>query len=137
MSFLSIFRSFGLRYLKPLRHDRRGSVAVETAILVPLGVMVILGAWELYSYYRAVAVVDRAAFMVANSVAMQRELTRGNTRLANDLCTYSLIASDLMTPLRYTSGDSVEIRLYASEDMHAEGEWRWAGGSEVEQPSGL
>lgn len=106
--------------------DRRGSVAVETALLLPLGIFATIGAWEVYNYYRAAAVVDRTAFMIANSVAMQRELTQRHTLLANDVCTYAEIMPVLMTPLNYKASDSVEIQLYATQEVPPKsGRYEW------------
>ncbi|WP_168197579.1 TadE/TadG family type IV pilus assembly protein [Brenneria corticis] len=105
--------------------DCGGAAAVEAALIIPLAVFLIIGAWELYGYFRAAAVVDRTAFMVANSLSMQRELKDGeNCTLANDICTYNAIAQDLMTPLDYKSNGGLVISFYAVEDADGEAVWK-------------
>ncbi|MFC3394471.1 TadE/TadG family type IV pilus assembly protein [Brenneria rubrifaciens] len=96
--------------------DSNGVAAVEAALIIPVAVFLIFGAWELYSYYRAAAVVERTAFLVANSLSMQRELKDGNQcSLADDVCTYNAIAQDLMTPLDYKNNGGLIISLYTAK----------------------
>ncbi|MEE3651084.1 MULTISPECIES: TadE/TadG family type IV pilus assembly protein [unclassified Brenneria] len=103
----------------------RGVVAIEAALIIPLAVFLIIGAWELYHYFRTAAVVDRAAFMVANSLSMQRELKDGNgCRLADDICTYQTIAPDLMTPLDYQRNGGLVISFYTAEEANGEAVWQ-------------
>lgn len=105
------------RGLARFARARDGSVAVEAALLLPLGIFTALGAWELYSYYRALAVVDRAAFLIANSVAMQRELKDLTTcTAANVVCTYNTLAPDLLEPLDYQNNGALVISLFVTED---------------------
>ncbi|TBU93524.1 TadE/TadG family type IV pilus assembly protein [Stutzerimonas kirkiae] len=95
-----------------------GSVAIEAALLLPLGLFAGIGAWELYSYYRAVSVVDRAAFMIANSVAMQRQLVDGgDCDLSDHICTYGALAPDLLQPLGYREGGGLVISLFATQTL--------------------
>ncbi|MCG8710784.1 pilus assembly protein [Brenneria sp. 4F2] len=102
--------------LRRFRRDNRGVVAVEAALIIPIGVFVIIASWEFYQYFRTASVVDRAAFMVANSLSMQRELRdNSDCTLANSVCTYNTIASDLMTPLSYQSNGGMVISLYKVE----------------------
>ncbi|QTF07490.1 hypothetical protein HC231_05830 [Brenneria izadpanahii] len=117
MNIFSHFWQCGIQpRLQRFRGDNRGVVAVEAALLIPIGVFVIIASWELYQYFRTAAVVDRTAFLVANSLSMQRELHGGtDCTLANSVCTYNTIASDLMTPLDYKSNGGIVISLYAVE----------------------
>ncbi|CPR17823.1 hypothetical protein JMY81_04880 [Brenneria goodwinii] len=102
--------------LQRFGRDCRGAVALEAVLIIPIGVFVIIASWELYQYFRTAAVVDRTAFLVANSLSMQRELLGGtDCTLANSVCTYNTIASDLMTPLDYKSNGGIVISLYAVE----------------------
>ncbi|MFE8151463.1 hypothetical protein RBA63_06210 [Brenneria goodwinii] len=117
---MNIFSRFLPRCMQTIlqlfRRDNRGVVAVEAALIIPIGVFVIIASLELYQYFRTTAVVDRTAFLVANSLSMQRELYGGtDCTLANSVCTYNKIASDLMTPLDYQNNGGMVISLYAVE----------------------
>ncbi|MEE3663844.1 hypothetical protein V2I52_18285 [Brenneria sp. g21c3] len=114
---MNIFSQFWQRGIQPtlrcFRRDNRGVVAVETALLIPIGVFVIIASWELYQYFRTASVVDRTAFLVANSLSMQSKLNDGtDCTLLKSVCTYSSIASDLMTPLDYNNNGGMVISLY-------------------------
>lgn len=63
MTAASAFPRFG--------RDRRGTVAIEMAILFPIILVVMLGFYELYCYIRAVAIVERTAASVANIMSRQ------------------------------------------------------------------
>lgn len=84
-----------------LRGDRRGSVAIETAIVIPIACLVVIGFYETYSYVRAVALVERAAFSVANMMARQQGALH-NCRESGDalnLGTYIAAAQEMVKPL--------------------------------------
>lgn len=73
----------GLRRL--VRSDR-GSVAIEFVIIVPLMLLVLLGFTEMYLYMRAVSIVERAAFTVADSVGqMSAVIDDPSTSNSNNL----------------------------------------------------
>ncbi|MDX5628484.1 MULTISPECIES: TadE/TadG family type IV pilus assembly protein [unclassified Brenneria] len=126
---MNIFSHFWQRGIQPIlrrfRRDNRGVVAVETALLIPIGVFVIIASWELYQYFRTASVVDRAAFMVANSLSMQRELYgSSDCTLANSVCTYNTLASDLLTPLDYNHNGGMVISLYkVTSDENGDSVW--------------
>nr|WP_113865786.1 TadE/TadG family type IV pilus assembly protein [Brenneria salicis]NMN92763.1 Flp pilus assembly protein TadG [Brenneria salicis ATCC 15712 = DSM 30166]RBP63740.1 Flp pilus assembly protein TadG [Brenneria salicis ATCC 15712 = DSM 30166]RLM31025.1 hypothetical protein BHG07_07425 [Brenneria salicis ATCC 15712 = DSM 30166] len=109
-----------------LWHARRGAVAIEAALIIPLAVFIVIASMELYHYFRTASVVDRAAFTIANSLSMQRELNDNQQcRLANDICTYHTIAQDLMTPLDYRRYGGMVISLYATDtDSSGTAVWR-------------
>lgn len=103
--------------LLQFKNDNRGMVAIEAALIIPLTLFVIIGSWELYQYFRTASVADRTAFLVANSLAMQKTLyNTSDCTSANTLCTYNRIASDLMTPLDYSHHGSMVISLYQVTD---------------------
>ncbi|MEC5318908.1 hypothetical protein VSX61_08130 [Brenneria populi subsp. brevivirga] len=115
----------GIATFRRLRRDSRGVLAVEAALIIPIGVFVIIASWELYQYFRTASVVDRTAFMVANSLSMQRELhDNADCTSANSVCTYNTIASDLMTPLDYSRNGGMVISLYqVSSDENSAPVW--------------
>lgn len=98
--------------MKPLKHAilraQQGAVAIEAAIILPLMVMLMLGMVEMYQYFRVIAVVDRAAFTVANSMAVQDEFIVNQLGACDKdprkLCTYEYIMPQIMQPLAYKQG---------------------------------
>ncbi|RLM22677.1 hypothetical protein BIY29_11850 [Brenneria alni] len=113
----SLRRRMAQSILWRVGRDSGGVMAVEAALILPVAVFLIFGALELYGYFRTSAVVERTAFMVANSLSMQRELNDSmgrECRLANDICTYRTIVSDLMTPLDYENHGGIIISLYTT-----------------------
>jgi hypothetical protein len=72
--------------LRRLVRSDRGSVAIEFVIIVPLMLLVLLGFTEMYLYMRAVSIVERTAFTVANSVGqMAQVIDDPSTSNANNL----------------------------------------------------
>jgi hypothetical protein len=72
--------------LRRLVRSDRGSVAIEFVIIVPLMLLVLLGFTEMYLYMRAVSIVERTAFTVANSVGqMVQVIDDPSTSNANNL----------------------------------------------------
>lgn len=100
---------------RALWRSDRGVAALEAALIIPLMVFIIVGSVEMYQYFRAAAIVDRAAFTLADGVAMQRELYQGGSCENSDsICTYGAIAQDLMTPLDFSSNGWIIISAYAT-----------------------
>jgi Flp pilus assembly protein TadG len=72
--------------LRRLVRSDRGSVAIEFVIIVPLMLLVLLGFTEMYLYMRAVSIVERTAFTLANSVGqMPQVINDPSTSNANNL----------------------------------------------------
>lgn len=124
--------------LRPALLAQRGAVSIEAALVIPLMVFIIIGSFELYQYFRAASVLDRAAFTVANGVAMQRGLKdQGRCADTDDVCAYGAIMTDLMTPLNYRAHGRMVISLYVAEDKGKGAAWKnapqwrrsYAGGS--------
>lgn len=96
---------------------QRGVAAVEAAVLMPVMLLMILGFFEVYQYYRTVSVMDRVAFTVANGVAMQRELfNEGQCTRSDDICVYGTIAQDLFQPLDYARNGGMTITAYVATE---------------------
>lgn len=83
-----------------LRHDRRGSVALEMAFVFPLVLLTLLGFYEAYSYIRTVAMVERAAASVANIMGRQTTALADcdDSLSAVNLGTYVDAAARIMSP---------------------------------------
>jgi hypothetical protein len=65
---------------------------------------------------------------VADGIAMQPKLNdRGECTVTTDICTYGLIMSDLMLPVDYKQGGTMDIRLFVSNfksgDQSDPGTW--------------
>lgn len=96
------------------RRARRGVAALEAVLVLPLMVFIIIGGVEMYMYTRVVAVMDRVAFTLANSISVQTGLTDdGNCTSPDHICTYGVIAPTLLTPLDAKSA-AVIISVYAT-----------------------
>lgn len=94
-----------------------GIAGIEAALIIPLMVFIIVGTMELYHYFRAAAVLDRAAFTLADGVAMQRELFDGGPCDKSDhICTYGAVAQDLLTPLDFSRNGWVIITAFAATE---------------------
>ena len=96
---------------------RRGSVAVETALMLPLVALVLGGFTELYFYARAVAIVERAAFTVADSVAKQVTLSECAEETSSTfLGTHMLTAKVTAQPLQMATSGQVIVSGVIDKD---------------------
>lgn len=96
--------------------SERGVAAIEAAIVLPVMVFFAMGVVELYQYFRANAIMTRAAFSVADGLSMQQELYDGGPcDLTDHVCTYGALMPDLMRPVAYQEGGRLRIRLIATE----------------------
>lgn len=68
-----------------LARDRRGSVALELALVMPLMLLMLLGFYEAYMYIRSVAMVERATATVANIMGRQFSQLRDCNDSTNSL----------------------------------------------------
>ncbi|NGM85861.1 hypothetical protein G5B35_00930 [Parapusillimonas sp. SGNA-6] len=104
------------------RRLQRGVAALEAAIIMPVAIFLIFACVETYQYFRAAALLDRVAFTVANSVAMQHELfDRDQCTQSNDICVFDELAADLFQPLDYDQRGGLIISAYAATEL-TEGE---------------
>lgn len=102
---------------RAFQRAERGIAAIEAAVLIPLMAFTIVGFIELYQYHRAVALLDRTAFTLANGISIQRDVYDRNdcTRTTN-ICTYHAIANDLMQPLNYNRNGQIIFSVYAATE---------------------
>jgi hypothetical protein len=85
---------------------------------MPVAIFLIFACVETYQYFRAAALLDRVAFTVANSVAMQQELfDGGQCTKANDICVFGELAPDLFQPLDYDQRGGLIISAYAATEL--------------------
>jgi len=90
---------------------------IEAALIIPLMIFIIVGTMELYQYYRAAAILDRAAFTLADGVAMQRELfDSGPCDKSDNICTYGAVAQDLLTPLNFAGSGWIIISAFEATE---------------------
>lgn len=87
--------------LSVLLRDRRASVALELALVIPILLVVTLGFYEAYSYIRSVAMVERAAANTASIMARQVSPLQdcSDNRDALNLGTYVDVVQKLVAPL--------------------------------------
>lgn len=90
-----------LRPASGILHERRGSVAIELAIVLPLLFLMLMGFFEAYKYMRTVGLAERTAASLANLMARQqaRLVDCQNTTDALNLGTYVMAAEKMMSPL--------------------------------------
>lgn len=60
--------------LRSLIGNTRASVALETALVMPVVILIGFGCWETYTYVRAASIVDRVATTVADLIARKSTL---------------------------------------------------------------
>jgi hypothetical protein len=96
------------------RRARRGVAALEAVIVLPLMVFIIIGGVEMYLYTRVMAVMDRVAFTLANSISIQTSLIDGGPCASPDhICTYGAIIPPLLMPMAPKNA-AVIISVYAT-----------------------
>lgn len=98
------------------RRARRGVAALEAVFVLPLMVFIIVGGIELYLYARGIAIMDRVAFTLANSISLQTSLIDdASCSSPNRLCTYGAIMPTLLTPLAAENASAI-ISVYATNE---------------------
>ncbi len=100
-----------------IRHQR-GVAGIEAALILPIMVFFIMATVELYQYFRVVSILDRAAFTVADGIAMQAKTPDrigGPCTAPNHICTYGAIMGKLMSPVDYAQGGQLIMRLYVAD----------------------
>jgi hypothetical protein len=96
------------------RRARRGVAALEAVLVLPLMVFIIIGGVEMYMYTRVIAVMDRVAFTLANSISIQTSLIDDSNCTSPDhICTYGTIAPTLLMPLD-SANAAIIISVYAT-----------------------
>lgn len=99
-----------LRRLYDLIADTRATVALETAVLLPFILLLMLGSWETYAYLRAASIVDRTAFTVADTLARKSLLyDRSSADDGDFLGAYYEAALEIARPLDLADGGSLIV----------------------------
>jgi hypothetical protein len=102
------------------RRARRGVAALEAVIVLPLMFFIIVGGVEMYLYTRVIAVMDRVAFTLANSISIQTSLIDGASpcttpaQMSPDhICTYGTITPTLLMPMDPANA-AIIVSVYAT-----------------------
>lgn len=116
-------RPLRARLMQLWRHEG-GIAAIETAFVLPIMIFFIFASIETYQYFRVLGIMNRAAFSVADAVAMQPKLYEGAPcNVTDHLCTYGDVMSDLMLPLNYAADGHMAIGVYVAETIDGETSW--------------
>lgn len=87
------------KFSNALRADD-GVVAIELAVLLPLVLLILLGFTEMYLYMRAVSIVERTAFTLADTIGQKSSVNDTNSASsADNLGAYWSAANVIATPL--------------------------------------
>lgn len=101
--------------LSVLLRDRRASVALELALVIPILLLITLGFYEAYSYIRSVSMVERAAANLASMMGRQVEQLKDCAEPSDalNLGTYVDVAQRLVSPLPLaTQGEVILSAVY-------------------------
>lgn len=83
-----------------LLRDTRASVALETAIILPVAFLLLVGSWETYAYMRAAGIVERTAFTLGDLIARKSTLIDdAGTGDGDTLGSYYEAAREVARPL--------------------------------------
>lgn len=103
------------RYFLGHIRNERGVAAIEAALVLPVFILFLIGAVELYQFFRAQSIVDRAAYEIAQSLSLQERITsQGPCTVATNLCVYERVAKQLFHPLDFDKYGRLEIAVYTS-----------------------
>lgn len=112
--------------LTHLIHCRRGVAAIEAALVIPFMFLILFGFYEGYSYVRAVALVERAVYSVADMTSRQRSALIDCSQATNalNLEVYMVAANKIMSPLALDKGDG-EVIISAIDAPSGKAVVRW------------
>lgn len=101
-------------FSKLLRNDS-GIAAIEAALVLPVFIFFIVGAVEIYQFFRAQSIVERAAYEIAQSLSLQKEMFNGSQcSKADNLCVYENVAEQLMHPLDFKQHGRLRLTVLTS-----------------------
>jgi|AGTN01.1.fsa_nt_gi TadE-like protein. len=105
---------------------RRGVTALETAIVIPVMLLLILGLHEIYMYVRTVALVERAAYSVADIMSRQTNALIDCSTSANslNLGTYVEAARQLASPLTLSRDGAIYMSALKTVNGSSTVMWR-------------
>ncbi|WP_345814961.1 pilus assembly protein [Paraburkholderia sp. PREW-6R] len=87
-----------------------GVAGIETAVLVPLILLMMLGFTELYLYLRTISAAERVAFTLADTIGQKPSIANvNNTASANNIGTYWYAADAIARPLDFANRGEVII----------------------------
>ncbi|CAH2781562.1 MAG: hypothetical protein CPDRYMAC_1693 [uncultured Paraburkholderia sp.] len=87
-----------------------GVAGIETAVIVPLALLIMLGFTELYLYLRTVSAAERVAFTLADTIGQKASIVDVNTTAsANNIGTYWYATTAISQPLDFQSHGEVII----------------------------
>lgn len=112
-------------FLRLLRNDS-GIAAIEAALILPLFIFFIVGAVEIYQFFRAQSIVERAAYEIAQSLSLQKEVFNGSQcSKADNLCVYENVAGHLLHPLDFKQHARLELTVLTSNQEEEASEVLW------------
>lgn len=99
------------RHAGPRRTRRqRGVVSLEVVLILPLMLLTLLGCFELYTYMRAVSLVEHTAFTLADSLGqMPQVINDQSTSNANNLGSIWQAATLIAQPLTLQANGGVVV----------------------------
>lgn len=95
----------------PVFADRRGVVAVEFALVLPVLMLMFLGSYETYLYIRAVSICERTAFTIADLIARRgaNMIDDASGDDSNNIGIYYAAAPQIAEPLALSDNGSLII----------------------------
>jgi hypothetical protein len=112
---------------RSLLNDSRGLAALEAAIILPVFIMLIVGSIELYQFFRAKSIVERASIEIAQSLSLQHRITMdANCSLSGSVCVYEKVAGAVMQPLDFSHSGRLEIAVYTAKQESDDEPIVWA-----------
>lgn len=114
------------RSFSRLWRNDSGIAAIEAALILPVFIFFIVGAVEIYQFFRAQSIVERAAYEIAQSLSLQKEVFNGSQcSKADNLCVYENVAGHLLHPLDFKQHARLELTLLTSSQEDENSELLW------------
>lgn len=99
-----------------LRNDQ-GIAAIETALILPVFILLLVGSIEIYQIFRAQSLVNKAAQEIAYSLSRQQVVaTDGSCNTTDSLCIYENVAGQLLHPLDFRNHGLLTVAMYTSRE---------------------
>ena len=99
-----------------LKQDK-GVAALETALILPVFILLLVGAVEIYQIFRAQSLVNKAAHEIAYSLSAQQAVGADGACMSTDsLCIYEAVAAQLLHPLDFPNHGVLSVALYTSRE---------------------
>jgi len=112
-------------FLRLWRNDS-GIAAIEAALILPVFIFFIVGAVEIYQFFRAQSIVERGAYEIAQSLSLQKEVFNGAQCDASDnLCVYERVARHLLHPLDFDRHGRLELTVLTTSQKDEDSPVLW------------